>query len=121
MNNVIEKLLEVPKEKAWSSEHTSSYWIEHGLQTIAEKQNGSLVLRASGCEVIQKERFHNQVLRFLERLYNRPVTSRLESYPDVWKAVLQLTRDLGSTTNTNAFKSANVLSILSDHWNMQGI
>lgn len=121
MNAVIESLLQIVDANPLPAGHTSSHWQRHGSETIVERRGGELVLRASGFETVHAGRVRSRVLHGLERLSYRLVTSRLRSYPAVWRVAKGLASDLSGTPNFNVFKSACALTVLADHWAAHGL
>lgn len=121
MNPVLEALLEIVEHDPLPAAHTSSHWKEHGQQTIVERVQNGLQLRASGFETVGQMSIQGRLLHTLERFSYSPTTSRSKSFSSIWKEAVHLTRKLAVHPNFAVLRSVCALSVLVDHCVEQGL
>ena len=118
---VIETLLSLAEADPLPPADTSSHWRRFGAETVARRDGGRLILRASGFETVGKQGSRGRVLTAIERWSYRRVTCSLRSYRSVSQTAAGVCRDLGVSSNFNVFKSVCALSVLVDHWDEHGL
>ncbi len=121
MNPVMEALCELAETDPLPAEHTSSHWQHYGRETAVERRGDELVLRASGFNTVAPPRLRGSLVHAAERWSYRHVTARLRSFPEIWRLMRRLLRDLGGGPNFYALRTACALSILVDHWRVAGL
>ena len=121
MPPLLDALLEIVDSDPLPSGHTSSHWREYGRQTVVERRAGTLTLRASGFETVDRMSFRGRILHGLERLSYRSATAQLKPYTRIWGLARRLADDLSAHPNFYVLKSACALAVLVEHWDAHGI
>ena len=116
MNETLTTLLEAAQADPLPDRHTSSHWKHYGQEVVAQVQEDELRLNAVGFSAVAPSSPFQRVLNVLEHLSYRPVTARYRSFAAIWPLAERLARRLGGAADFGVFKSAAVLSLLSDHW-----
>lgn len=107
--DVTETLLSLAESDPLPSADTSSHWQRFGAETVARRENGQLVLRASGFESLGRQGPRGRILSLVERQSYRHVTSALRSYRSVSHTAAKVCKDLRVSPNFNVFKSVCAL------------
>ena len=121
MHQVIESLLDVVKTDPLPVAHTSSHWQRYGSETVVEQRGDGLILQSAGFGLMRQRHPAARLLGVLERLSYRPVTSRLRSYPALWRAAQHLARDLSFDLTYDVWRQTAALAVLADHWAAFGL
>jgi hypothetical protein len=116
MNPAIEELLTIVETDPLPEAHTSSHWRLYGRKTVVQRHGDELVLRGYGFGSMEGHGLPWQAAQTIERWSYLRVTSRLTSYPSVWKAAKRLARDLSFDLTFDVWRQSVALAVLVDHW-----
>lgn len=118
-DRVVSTLVEAAERDPLPAQHTSSFWLAHGVESVVERHGRTITLRpGGGFEQVGRLSLPRRVLSALERASYRRATAQIKHFASAWKAARRLACDLtgGSNMNFNVFKSACALGLLMDHW-----
>lgn len=118
--SVIESLLGIVQGDPALHGEVSSFWREGTRETLVERRGDEIRLQGVDFGGVN-EHWAKRPLRALERLSYARVTSRLRSYPRVWRTARRLARDLAFDLTYDIWKYSVVLSVLADHWAIHGL
>lgn len=119
MNALMESLLEVTEREPLPEPHTSSHWKRYGAQTVAERREGRIFLRASGFSGHSRTSAAGSFFCYLERVCYGPLTARLKSWQAVWMETKRFARVLGISLTRHEWTCAVVMAMLRDHFQEQ--
>lgn len=121
MNAVIDSLLDVVRQDPLPARHTSSHWRQYGSQTIVERRGAELILEGAGFGSMWARHPALRILNAIQQVSYGPVTRSLRHYPEIWRAVKRLARQLSFDLTFDVWKCGAALAVLMDHWSAQGL
>ena len=116
---VTDSLLDVVEQDPEPADDTSAFWKEEGRRLTVARRGDDLLLKGFGIGMGGRRGMAWQVTHAVERLSYWHVTTRLGSYPRLWRMAKQLARDLSVGLTFDVWKSTAILATLADHWHSQ--
>ena len=117
---VAQRLMELVQTGTVPAAHVSSYWEEMGQRIVVEvRADGNWVLQDVGIGHSATMHPVERLLHVIERLSYLPVSSRLRSYPAIWRLAKQLARETACGLTFDVWKYAMVLATIVDHCQQQ--